>query len=71
MPGRVSNPRVRLWMSVIGGAVESGVGFGELVEGRVALMGGLVVWLAGPFTNGPYRVFGCKLGALNLEVLSI
>ena len=39
MPGRVSNPRVRLWMSVIGGAVESGVGFGELVEGRVALMG--------------------------------
>ena len=25
----------------------------------VSLMGGLVVWLAGPFTNGPYRVFGC------------
>ena len=33
----------------------------------VSLMGGLVVWLAGPFTNGPYRFF-CVLGGLVLAI---
>ena len=37
------------------------------VNGCVALMGESVVWLAGPFTNGPYRFF-CVLGGLVLAI---
>ena len=51
---------------MIGGAVELSLGFWELVEGRVALMGESVVWLAGPFTNGPYGYLGVAVLAAGL-----